>query len=111
MKEIWNNYNGQIGYVPIFDSIYRVSALEGSPDYPDPEGINWPSSGGGTDNALLYHVVGFAIMRIDDPVRNDGELAGEFLEAVIGDGVIQPGAGIGGVCQETPMMYGVNLWE
>ncbi len=111
MKEIWNNYNGQIGYVPIFDSIYRVSALDDSPDYPDPEGIDWPSSGGGSNNAVLYHVVGFAIMRIDDPARNDGELAGEFIEAIIGDGVIQPEAGIGGVCQETPMMYGVNLWQ
>jgi len=111
MKEIWNNYNGQIGYVPIFDSIYRVSALESSPDYPQPEGINWPSSGGGTNNALMYHVVGFAIMRINDPARNDGELAGEFIEAIIGDGVIQPGAGIGGVCQETPALFGVNLWE
>jgi len=108
LMEVIQTYNNQTVYVPIFDFIYMSDYM--AAQFPQPEGIGWPRAGGG-GHAFLYHIVGFAIVKIDDPNPHDHDLAGEFQFAMIGEGTIRPGAGFGsGACQEG-MMFGVNLWQ
>ena len=108
LHEIAEHYIGQIAYIPVFDYIYMSDYLA---EYlPAPEGgIGWPRAGGG-GHAYLYHIVGFTRVRVND-VGNH-VLAAEFQEAIIGEGMIQPGEGIGsGACSETSLLYGINLWR
>lgn len=100
------NYRGQIGYVPIFDYIYMSDYMEAN--FPPPEGIGWPRAGGG-GSAFLYHIVGFAAVRVGD-VRGH-TLVGTFQEAMIGEGALTPSYGVGsGVCQPL-VAHGVSLWR
>lgn len=100
------NYRGQIGYVPIFDYIYMSDYM--AANFPPPEGIGWPRAGGG-GSAFLYHIVGFAAVRVGDVSGHT--LVGTFQEAMIGEGVVTPGYGVGsGVCQPL-ITHGVTLWH
>lgn len=100
------NYIGQTAYVPVFDYIYMSDYMEAN--FPAPEGIGWPRAGGG-GHAFLYHVVGFTHVQVGN-VRGH-TLVGTFQEAVIGEGAIQPGYGVGsGVCQPL-VAQGVTLWR
>lgn len=106
--EVIETYNGQVVYIPVFDYIYMSDYMEANFD--QPEGIGWPRAGGG-GQAFLYHIVGFTAVTVDDPNAHDHELAGRFMEALIGDGQIQPSAGLGlGACQDN-LLYGINLWK
>jgi hypothetical protein len=108
LAEVIETYNGEIVYVPVFDYIYMSDYM--ATYFPQPEGIGWPRAGGG-GQAFLYHIVGFTAVRVDDPNAHDHTLAGAFQEAIIGDGMIHPSAGLGlGACQES-LLYGVNLWR
>jgi len=108
LQTVVETYNGRTAYVPIFDFIYTSDYMD--ENFPDPEGIDWPRAGGG-GQAYLYHIVGYTAVHVDDPNSHDHELGGEFIEAVIGNGVIQPGMGLGaGACRPS-LVYGVNLWE
>jgi Flp pilus assembly protein TadG len=108
LMEVIQTYNGQTAYVPIFDVIYLSDYMA---DYfPQPEGIGWPRAGGG-GHAFLYHIVGFALIKIDDPNLHDHDLAAEFRSATIGGGAIQLGAGFGSDACPGGMLYGINLWQ
>jgi hypothetical protein len=107
LSTVVETYNGRVAYIPIFDYIYMSDYMDQY--FEQPEGIGWPRAGGG-GSAYLYHIVGFTAVRVNDDT-NDHALAGEFQEAIIGEGMIQPGAGIGaGTCQEG-LLHGINLWK
>lgn len=100
------NYAGQVAYVPVFDYIYMSDYM--AANFPAPEGIGWPRSGGG-GHAFLYHIVGFTAVRVGDVQGHT--LVGAFQDAIIGEGAIQPGYGVGsGVCQPL-VAQGVTLWR
>lgn len=108
LQTVVETYNGRTAYVPVFDYIYMSDYM--ADHFPEPEGIGWPRAGGG-GHAFLYHIVGFAAVQVNDSDSHDHELAATFKEALIGDGMIQPGAGMGvGAC-EPSIVYGINLWE
>jgi Flp pilus assembly protein TadG len=97
---------GQIVYVPVFDYIYMSDYM--ADHFPKPEDIGWPRAGGG-GHAFLYHIVGFAAVRVQEI---DGHtLTGEFLEAVIAEGQLVGSTGYGtGACNSLEL-YGVALWR
>jgi len=101
---------GQIVYVPVFDHIYMSDYM--ADNFPQPEGIGWPRAGGG-GHAFLYHIVGFAAVRVEEIQGHT--LVGAFQDALIGEGQILPGAGIGsgGWCAtgQVPQLFGVTLWR
>ena len=103
-------YEGQIAYVPVFDYVYLSDYM--AENFPEPEGIGWPRAGGG-GQAYLYHIVGFAAVVVDTVGQNS--LIGSFQEALIGEGQILPGSGIGtnAWCSagSTPQLFGVALWH
>lgn len=100
------NYAGQTAYVPIFDYIYMSDYM--AANFPAPEGMGWPRSGGG-GHAFLYHIVGFTAVRVGDVAGHT--LVGKFESAIIGEGAIQPGYGVGsGVCLPS-QAQGVSLWR
>ncbi|MGQ9467712.1 MAG: pilus assembly protein TadG-related protein [Anaerolineae bacterium] len=100
------NYVGQTAYTPIFDYIYMSDYM--AANFPPPEGIGWPRAGGG-GHAFLYHIVGFTAIRVEDVAGHT--LVGEFESAIIGEGAIQPGYGVGsGVCIPS-LTHGVSLWR
>jgi len=101
-----SHYEGQIAYVPVFDYIYTSDYM--AAHFPAPEGIGWPRAGGG-GSAFLYHIVGFTAVRVGDVQGHT--LVGSFQEALIGEGTLQPGYGVGsGVCQPL-IAQGVALWR
>lgn len=100
------NYVGARAYVPVFDYIYMSDYM--AANFPQPEGIGWPRAGGG-GHAFLYHIVGFTAVKVQD--ISGHTLVGEFESAIIGEGAIQPGDGVGGVCPSELFTYGVTLWE
>jgi hypothetical protein len=110
LMEVIETYNNKVTYIPLFDYIYTSDYMAERVEFPDPEGIGWPRAGGG-GSAFLYHIVGYTAVNIDDPNLHDHTLAGEFREAVVGVGQINPGLGIGsGICHPLEL-YGVNLWR
>jgi Flp pilus assembly protein TadG len=123
LTEVIETYNGREVIVPIFDFIYTSDYMRDHPDYfttpetPDWDegahlsGDHWPRAGGGGE-AFLYHIVGFTVVRVNDPDPNDKALAGSFQSAVIGEAVINPGGGLGSVtCTGAPDLFAVNLWR
>ncbi len=118
LREVIETYNGTIAYVPIFDTIYTSDYMDEhftAPQEP-PDGSlggkKWPSAGGG-GSAYLYHIVGFAAVRIDDSKLNDHILEGNFTSAIVGDGEISPSTGLGGggACDSGLTLFGVKLWQ
>jgi hypothetical protein len=108
LATVVETYNDRVAYIPIFDYIYMSDYMDQY--FEQPEGIGWPRSGGG-GSAFLYHIVGFTAVRVDDSNSHDHTLAGAFQDAIIGEGMIQPGAGIGaGTCQPG-LLQGINLWR
>lgn len=108
LSTVVDAYNGGTAYIPIFDYIYLSDYM--ADNFTQPEGIGWPRGGGG-GSAYLYHIVGFAKVEINDGNSHDHELGASFKEAVVGDGIIGAGDGLGsGTCKQS-MLYGVNLWE
>ena len=97
---------GQIGYVPVFDYIYLSDYM--ADHFPQPEGIGWPRAGGG-GHAFLYHIVGFAAIRVDN--ISGHTLVGEFQNALIGEAQFLASSGFGtGACSSTEL-YGISLWQ
>ena len=88
--------------VPIFDWFPPWE------DIPDPKA---PRPGQGS--ADFYHIVGFVAFVVTDASQGGGWIEGEFVEAIIGDGVVGmwPGMGFGegGACES--MAQAVNLWR
>ncbi|HEY76535.1 MAG TPA: hypothetical protein G4O00_10210 [Thermoflexia bacterium] len=101
---------GQIVYAPIFDHIYTSDYM--AENFSAPEGIGWPRAGGG-GQAFLYHVVGFVALEIQEIQGHT--LTGTFQEALIGQGQVSPGSGLGTNtwCSTgaTPQLFGVTLWH
>jgi len=101
---------GEIAYAPIFDHIYTSDWM--ADNMPEPEGIGWPRAGGG-GQAFLYHIVGFVALEVRSVQGQT--LVGAFQEALIGEGQILPGAGIGTAewCAtgQVPQLFGVSLWK
>jgi len=116
MLAIMNFYAGteKVAYVPVFDVIYPIGSMTSMgftiPGEP-PDGShngNWPTP----DSDYFYHIVGFAALTVDKSTTNH-TLIGNFQNAVIGGGQIQPGAGFsgGGACTNTLLLTGVQLWR
>lgn len=101
-----SNLEGQLAYVPVFDYIYMSDYM--ADNFPQPEGIGWPRAGGG-GNAYLYHIVGFATVKVED--INGHTLTGEFKSAAIGLGQFTASAGYGrGACSAMDL-FGISLQQ
>ena len=108
LDTIYDVYAGEIAYIPVFDYVYMSDYMD---EYFDqPEGIGWPRAGGG-GHAFLYHIVGFTAVEVGNENGHVHYLHGSFQEASIGQGVIQPGSGIGGACQASLLTHAVVLWR
>jgi hypothetical protein len=116
MLTIMNFYAGtdKVAYVPVFDVIYPIRdmtrlgfVIPGEPPDGSHNG-NWPTP----DTDYFYHIVGFAALTVDNSTTNH-TLIGNFQNAVIGGGQIQPGVGFngGGACTNTLLLTGVQLWR
>jgi hypothetical protein len=100
---------GNTVYLPVFDYVYQGEVKD------DEIGMNTifpgkePDVGWVTGNSkIYYHIVGYVAVDLSDV--SGGKIEGEFVEAVIGAGKIQPGGGIGSSCNALEIM-GVKLWE
>jgi len=115
LHELAANYSeGDILYWLIFDKTYTSKEMEKTfPGQAPP--VGWMSAGGKTQ-ASYYHIVGFVAVELAgiDVKGKDKSISGIFQNAVIGEGLIDPGAGMGsrgkGTCR-FPALIGVKLWE
>jgi len=119
LGEIKDTYAGTdaVVYAPIFDVIYTANDMKESDDLPTaeaPDGYNkgggWPTQGGGSEHAFFYHIVGFVGVKVNDGAGNH-TLDGEFVEALISDGVISPSSGYGTNACSASETYGIQLWK
>lgn len=105
---------GNTVYLPVFDYVYDGVVAE------DQIGMNTifdgmePTGGFVTGNSkVYYHIIGYVAVDLSDVATggpDSGKIEGEFIEAVIGAGKIQPGGGIGSACNALEIV-GVKLWE
>ncbi len=113
--ELAANYNkGDILYWLIFDKTYTAKEMEKAFPGQAP-GVGWLTAGGKTQGAY-YHIIGFTAVELVavDTKGNDKSITGIFQNVVIGEGLIDPGAGMNSHGQGTcrfPMLIGVKLWE
>jgi len=93
---------GETILVPIFDRFPPYEDIDPPKPPPAPQGSN-----------DFYHIVGFVAFVVTDTSQGGGWIEGEFVEAIIGDGVVGiwdgTGFGEGGACES--MAQAVNLWR
>ena len=113
--ELAANYRkGDVLYWLIFDKVYTPKEMEKAFPGQAPA-VGWMTAGGPT-HASYYHIVGFTaveVTKINDRGANKS-VTGVFQNVVLGEGMIDPGTGMGsndkGTCR-VPMLIGVKLWE
>ncbi len=105
---------GDILYWLIFDKTYTAKEMEKMfPGQAPP--VGW-MTGGGKMQGLYYHIVGFTAVELVsvDLKGKERSITGIFRNVVIGEGLIDPGDGLGSGGKGTcgfPMLLGVKLWE
>ena len=115
LMDVINTYNNKIVVVPIFDFIYMSDYMADhfTPPEEPPDGNLggnvWPRAGGG-GHAFLYHIVGFAAVRINDNNLHDHILVGDFQRYTLGQySDLVPTAGVGNTCDLT--LKAISLWQ
>lgn len=74
------------------------------------------TAGGGKNRASYYHITGFVAVELVEVESKGGDkhIIGVFKNAIIGEGLIEPGPGLGsngeGTCR-IPALIGVKLWQ
>lgn len=109
-----NYQKGEILYWLVFDEIYSSKEMEKLfPGQAPP--VGWMTAGG-PSHASYYHIVGFTAVELLD-VNTKGKeksITGIFQNVVLGEGMIDPGSGMGsndkGTCTY-PTLIGVKLWQ
>lgn len=108
MDEIYDTYEGETIYFPVYDMVYSGEYLAQYPGiFRAPEG-GWANTIIGKKNAFMYHIVGY-VAAIPTGVSKDG-LRTSFQTSIIGQGQIQPGDGLG-TCSNRMLTYAVTLWR
>lgn len=118
MREIYNEYAGEIVYAPIFDLVYGTDYMIGNSPSPFPVpkdrpegGYGWPSNF--NKNSYFYHIIGFVALEICDPDadpdcdNNEKRLKGAFESVIIGQAEIDPTQSVNCTLQFNAVM----LWE
>ena len=109
-----NYHKGDILYWLIFDKVYTPKEMEKTFPGQAPA-VGWMNAGGPT-HASYYHIVGFTAVELVtiDTRGGDKSITGVFQNVVLGEGLIDPGSGMGsgdkGTCR-FPTLIGVKLWK
>lgn len=115
LLELAVNYSkGDTLYWLIFDRTYTAKEMEKAFPGQAPA-VGWMTAGGKTQGAY-YHIVGFVAVELIavNTKGDDKSFTGIFQNVVIGEGLIDPGDGMGshgpGTCG-FPTLISVKLWE
>jgi len=102
---VCDTHMDQIVYLPLFDYVYVRSDMQSTFSGQEPS-LGWV-------NSNYYHIVGFLAASIDSCAGggSNGTINGTFQYAVVGEGQINPGEGIGSGAACTPTLKGVTLWK
>jgi len=102
---VCDTHMDQIVYLPLFDYVYVRSDMQSTFSGHEPS-LGWV-------NSNYYHIVGFMAASIDSCAGggSNGTINGTFQYAVVGEGQINPGEGIGSGAACTPTLKGVTLWK
>ena len=104
-RTVCSAHMGQTVYLPLFDYVYVRSDMQSTFAGQEPS-LGWV-------NSNYYHIVGFLAASIDScgGGGSNGTINGTFKYAVVGEGQIKPGEGIGSDTACTPTLKGVTLWK
>lgn len=113
--ELAANYRkGDVLHWLVFDKVYTPQEMEKAFPGQAPA-VGWMTAGG-PSRASYYHIVGFTAVEVTH-INDRGSkksVSGVFQNVVLGEGMIDPGTGMGsndkGTCR-VPMLIGVKLWE
>ncbi|MGC9395923.1 MAG: pilus assembly protein TadG-related protein [Anaerolineae bacterium] len=115
LLELAANYRkGDVLYWLIFDEVYTSKEMEKAFPGQAPA-VGWMTAGG-PSRASYYHIVGFTAVELIniDSRGSEKSITGVFQNAVLGEGMIDPGSGMGsgdkGTCR-FPTLIAVKLWE
>jgi hypothetical protein len=113
--ELAANYGkGDVLYWLVFDKVYSVKEMEKLFPGQAPR-VGWITAGG-PSRGSYYHIVGFTAVELLDinTKGNTRSITGIFQNVVLGEGMIDPGSGMGsndmGTCG-FPTLVGVKLWQ
>jgi len=108
-----NYHKGDVLYWLVFDKVYSPKEMEKLFPGQAPS-VGWMTAGG-PSRASYYHIVGFTAVELLDVNTRGKEpsITGVFQNVVLGEGMIDPGSGMGsndkGTCR-FPTLIGVKLW-
>jgi hypothetical protein len=116
LHELAANYSkGDVLYWLIYDKTLSPKEMEKTFPGQAPS-VGWMTAGGGKNRASYYHIIGFVAVEFlgVDAKGEDKWIMGTFQNTIIGEGLIDPGPGLGsggmGTCQ-LPTLIGVKLWK
>lgn len=110
LGEIATHYGpGDVVYAPVFDYVYGDNEMKAAfPDKPPNNDVNDWMSG---NSVYYYHIIGVVAVELRQVDKSAKYTEAAFKNAVIGEGQIAPGDGVGsGVCT-VPLVLGVRLWD
>jgi hypothetical protein len=109
-----NHRKGDVLYWLVFDKVHSANEMEKLfPGQAPPAG--WMTAGG-PSRGLYYHIIGFTAVELLEvnTKGNEKSITGIFQNVVLGEGMIDPGSGMGsndmGTCG-FPTLVGVKLWQ
>jgi hypothetical protein len=115
LMDLYDGYEGETAYAPVFDKVYLREYMVDTfdPQAAPPEGFEhsgggFSSAAGGSGDSWYYHVVGYVATWIPEGTSNNKVLYGEFIRAPIGAGEIIVEE-YDGSC--SLLMHGVTLWR
>lgn len=116
LHELAANYSkGDILYWLIYDKTLSPKEMDKTFAGQAPS-VGWMTAGGGKNRATYYHIVGFVAVEFlgVDAKGEQKWMMGAFQNAIVGEGLIDPGSGLGsggmGTCR-FPTLIGVKLWK
>ena len=110
LGEIATHYGpGDVVYAPVFDYVYGDNEMKAA--FADCPPDNDPNAWMSGNSVYYYHIIGIVAVELSEVDKSAKYIEAAFKNAVIGEGQIAPGDGVGSGNCTVPLVLGVRLWD
>ena len=100
---------GDVVYAPVFDYVYGADEM--STIFADRPPDNDPNAWMSGSSVYYYHIIGIVAVELSEVDKSSKYVEAAFKNAIIGEGQIAPGDGVGASYCTAPLMVGIRLWD